>query len=61
MCGCCAVVPADSHGDALLTGKQLSWIWVSARGCFCCPWEWGAEQRESEQTGRGLCLHPGQT
>lgn len=31
-------VPADCHEDAFLAGKRLSWIRVSARGCFHCLW-----------------------
>jgi len=56
-------MPADSHEDALLTGKRLSWLWVSARGCFRRPWEQGAERRsargELQQMGQGLCSPKG--
>lgn len=51
-------VPADSHEDALLAGKQLSWIWVSACGRSCCPWKQGAERRGAEGSWRrwdGVC------
>lgn len=59
-----SVVVADSHEGAPWAGRQLSWIWVPARGCSRRPREM-AEGTWSRWDGlceppNGSCLHPGQ-